>query len=341
MIISKTPYRVSFSGGGTDLPAFYKHEYGAVVSCSIQKYITVTIKLNDDRRWKITTPEGSWQSKNVDGIKHGIIRECLKASGITGHPLDILVESDLPIGCGMGGSGSLSVGMLRVLYAFQGLGQPSKDSIAKMAAHVEMIRLAKPVGKQDQYAAAHGGLNYLKFNPDNSVDIIDLSPWEVDLKQLESYCLLFFTGATRDAEKILREQSARTPHHLMGQLKRMRNIADEMFTLLRKSDTIREFAHLLDETWWTKRSLGCGITSNRIDHWYSRATHVGAMGGKLLGAGGNGFMLFVAEPQYHDRIRHELDHPMEIPFKIDWYGSEIVNLGPSELDIFLAESESE
>ena len=330
MVVSRTPYRVSFSGGGTDLPAFYRQEWGAVLSATIAQYITVSIK-RSDRWWRLkigSTEErvGEWHQ-----VRHDIVRECL-ALFPNLKPVEITIESDLPIGCGMGGSGALTVGLLNAICWFDKFDAVEPARLAEQACEIEISTLHKPIGKQDAYAAAFGGLNYFRFNPDESVTQAGVADFELDsmdtINELESHCLLFYTGATRHAEAILREQSARTYHHLMGSLRRMRDIASEMLAALDEGDGIERFGQLLDETWQLKRSMGCGISTPHIDDWYGEAIRAGAWGGKLCGAGGNGFVLFVAPPDRHEEIRAALGRPMELlelPFRISWEGSEIIS----------------
>jgi D-glycero-alpha-D-manno-heptose-7-phosphate kinase len=326
MIISQTPYRVSFAGGGTDLPAFYRQESGAVLSVTINSHMYVTLH----RRFEPTIRVAYSQTEtvsHVDDLQHTIVREALKVAGIEDH-LEITTIGDVPAGTGMGSSSALTVGLLNALYAYRGEAV-GHDRLAREACEIEIDQLAKPIGRQDQYAAAFGGINYIQFNSDDSVDVEPVACRPEILRELESRVLLMYTNTQRDADKILQKQSLGTSEQ-MPVLRQMKHLAGEMRDVLGGSGELDDFASLLHNAWELKRSLGFGISHDKIDKWYEAARAAGAQGGKLLGAGGGGFFLLMAPPDRHEEIREALEHPQELPFEIDRRGSRNVFISESE-----------
>jgi len=320
MIISQTPYRVSFVGGGTDLPAFYRHEFGAVLSVTINKhmYVTVSPRFGPTTRVAYTKTE---IAETIDEIQHTIVREALRLTGLGRH-LEITTIGDVPSGTGMGSSSSLTVGLLNALYAYRGQ-VVSREQLAREACRIEIDILNKPIGRQDQYAAAFGGLNYIRFHPDDSVDVEPVPCKAETLADLERRIILVYTNEQRDADEILRRQSAGTQKR-MDVLRQMRDLADEARQAINGSADLDEFAALLHRGWELKRSLGFGISNGRIDAWYEAARRAGAQGGKLLGAGGSGFLLLMAPPERHEAIREALGRPRELEFSIDRLGSRLI-----------------
>jgi len=320
MIISQTPYRVSFAGGGTDLPAFYRQEFGAVLSATVDKhmYVTVSPRFEPTTRVAYTKTE---ISPSVDEIQHTIVREGLRRTGLGRH-LEITTIGDVPSGTGMGSSSSLTVGVLNALYAYRGE-IASHQQLAEEACEIEIDILKKPIGKQDQYAAAFGGLQYIRFNPDETVDVEPVPCNPGVLAELERHVLLMYTAQQRDADEILSKQSAGT-NDRFSVLTEMRDLADAMRRTLAGSGDLDEFAGLLHEGWLLKKSLGFGISFTMVDEWYEAARRAGAQGGKLLGAGGGGFLLLFAPPERHDAIRAALGRPRELAFGIDQRGSRII-----------------
>ena len=317
MIISQTPYRVSFAGGGTDLPAFYRQGYGAVLSTTIDQHIYVTIH----RRFEPTIRVSYSRTEvatTLDDIKHELVREAMRLVEID-EPLEITTIGDVPAGTGMGSSSSLTVGLLNTLYGYRHR-VVSPQLLAEQACQIEIAKLKKPIGRQDQYAAAFGGLNYMRFNPDHTVDVEPVPCRAETLVELEQRVLLVYTGQTRNADQILERQADETGRRL-NVLRSMRDLAGTMRHTLTGEGNIDEFAALLHESWELKRSLGCGISDERIDDWYTAARRAGAMGGKLLGAGGGGFLLLVAPPWRHRAIREALGRPRELPFRVARHGS--------------------
>lgn len=320
MIISQTPYRVSFAGGGTDLPAFYEHEYGAVLSVTIARHIYVTVhgRFQDDIRVAYSKTE---TAKRVDDLQHEIVRESMRLLGVE-CPLEITTIGDVPAGTGMGSSSTLTVGLLHALYAYCGQVVNNKR-LAEESCQIEIDVLKKPIGRQDQYAAAYGGLNYYRFNPDHTVTVEPVAAKSDTLEALEDRILLMYTSQERSADTILKKQSEGTADRRTV-LRQMRDIADEMRRTVTGRPDLKQFGKLLHDAWLLKRSLGFGITDAKIDGWYDAAMKAGAMGGKLLGAGGGGFLLVMAEPDRHDAIREALGRPKELKFSIDRNGSRIV-----------------
>jgi D-glycero-alpha-D-manno-heptose-7-phosphate kinase len=320
MIISQTPYRVSFAGGGTDLPAYYRHEFGAVLSVTIDHHIYVTLH----RRFESTIRVSYSRTEvahTIDEVQHELVREAMRMVEID-EPLEMTTIGDVPSGTGMGSSSSLTVGLLTALYGYQHR-IVSPKLLAEQACRIEIDILHKPIGRQDQYAAAFGGLNYLRFNSDDTVDVEPVPCRAETLAELEQRALLVYTGQTRDANVILEQQSSATEDRL-DVLRAMRDLADEMRHALAGDGDLDRFAALLHEGWELKRSLGFGISNDHINEWYAVARRAGAVGGKLLGAGGGGFVLLIAPPWRHRAIREALGRPRELAFKISRNGSRII-----------------
>ena len=320
MIISQTPYRVSFAGGGTDLPAFYRHEPGAVLSVTIRRHMYVTVHGRFEPNIRVAYSKTEL-AQRVSDIQHELVRESMRTVGLEG-PLEITTIGDVPAGTGMGSSSSLAVGLLHALHAYQGR-IVSKDDLAGQACHIEIDLLEKPIGRQDQYAAAFGGLNYFRFNPDDSVQVEPVFCRADVLDELERRIMMVYTEGTRDANEILRKQSEGTVDRIHV-LRQMRDLADSMRKAIVARGDLDEFARLLHTGWDLKRSLGFGITSAKIDEWYATALKAGAQGGKLLGAGGGGFLLLMTPPERREAVREALGRPRELPFSIDRLGSRII-----------------
>lgn len=320
VIITQTPYRVSFAGGGTDLPAYYEHDFGAVLSVTVNHHMYVTVS----PRFEVSTRVAYTKvdvAHNIDDIDHTIAREALRMTELGKH-IEITTVGDVPAGTGMGSSSSLAVGLLNALYAYKGR-VTSPQKLAEEACKIEIDILGNPIGRQDQYAAAFGGVNYMRFNADHTVDVepVPMNPEFIDT--LEKHVLLLYTDQQRDANKILKQQSDGSASK-MDVLNAMRDLADEMRVSIGGGKGIEHFAALLHQGWELKRSLGFGITNAGVDEWYEKARKIGAWGGKLLGAGGGGFLLLVAPPEIHDKIRDAVGNPREIGFEIDRRGSRVI-----------------
>ncbi len=324
MIITRTPLRISFAGGGTDLPAFYRREPGAVVSTAIDKYVYLFAHpfFSDHIHLKYSETESVLE---VGDVKMPVFREALRLFGIT-KKIELGVVADLPKegGSGLGGSCAFSVGLLHALSHYSGRPMANSD-LAALACDLELRTLKNPIGKQDQYASAMGGLNYIQFNPDETVVVepIFLAP-EVR-RELQARLLLFYTGMTREANAILAEQQRglASDEERFGRHIALRDQARALRAELLKNN-IDGLGRLLHEGWVTKRVLANGISNPRIDSWYEAARAAGAEGGKLLGAGGGGFLLLYCRPERHEAVRQALSSLREFPFEFEPQGTRLV-----------------
>lgn len=323
MIITRTPLRISFAGGGSDLPAFYQHERGAVVSTAIDKYIYITVNPKFDHRIRASYSITEIVDSAAE-LQHELIREALSLLGVnTG--IEITSISDIPSqGTGLGSSSSYTVGLLNALYAYQGR-MAGAERLATEACHIELDRCGKPIGKQDQFIAAYGGMQYIRFNPDGSTytDPILCSP--VTRQHLTSRLLLLYTGLTRRADDILREQSRETSIDpaKRASLRTMVSLADQLAEALNRND-LDAFGDILHAGWLEKRRLATGISNGQIDNWYERARAAGAVGGKILGAGGGGFLLLYADPACHNDICRALPELQRVSFHFCPQGSKVI-----------------
>ena len=329
MIISRTPLRISFAGGGSDLPAFYRHEPGAVVSTAINKYIYITVNKKFDNKirasYSITEIVDS-----VDELKHELIREALTLVGLNGG-IEITSISDIPSrGTGLGSSSTYTVGLLNALYAYTGQ-HVGAERLAREACQIEIERCGKPIGKQDQYIAAYGGLQHIQFNPDESVFVDPVICNPETKKKLQKRLLLLYTGLTRSAEEILREQKANTESNEEKQwaLRVMTRLAQELREALCRND-LDYFGEVLYQGWLEKKKLASKISNSRIDEWYERARQHGAIGGKITGAGGGGFLLLYAPPERHKEIVRALPELQPVPFRFEPQGSKIIYVEENE-----------
>lgn len=323
MIISRTPFRISFVGGGTDLRSYYATGFGSVVSITIDKYIYITVNKRFDSSLRI----GYSKTEIVDDVEqiaHPIVRECLKLTGIT-KGIEITSIADIPAGTGLGSSSSFTVGLLNALYTYRGE-QASSDFLARMACHVEMDILGEPIGKQDQYAAAYGGLNFFRFNADETVQCLPLDLHNKRQEGLNKKLLLFYLGTTRSASDILAVQNRETPDKLMF-LDKMRDQACQLQELLLHSTKLQGLGEILHQGWNLKRQVNHLISNDVIEAYYDKALKAGAGGGKLLGAGGGGFLLFYCEEEKQQLVREALKELREVDFRISRHGSRIIYLG--------------
>jgi D-glycero-alpha-D-manno-heptose-7-phosphate kinase len=327
MIISKTPFRISFVGGGSDIPSFYEKYGGAVVSTTIDKYVYVLLNAKFDSGIRLSYSRTEIVDR-VEDIEHPIFREALQLMNITGG-VEIASIADIPAqGTGLGSSSSFTVGLLNSLYAFCG-NHISRQKLGRLSSIIEMERCHHPVGKQDQYAAAFGGLNLIKFNQDGSVNVSPIVCTRRTIDQLQDNLLLFYTGITRNAGEILEEQSIalRENKASIATMNRLVSLTSQLMRELRH-DNVDAVGQILHEGWMMKRSLACGITNDVIDGWYTAARRAGAMGGKLLGAGGGGFFLFYAPRRHHSAIEAALSTLTRVPMVFEFEGSRIVFYNP-------------
>lgn len=326
MIVSKTPLRMSFVGGGSDLPAFYREEVGAVLSTSIDKYMYICVNKKFDGRIRISYTKTEDVERPKD-VEHPLVREALNLVGIEGG-IEIASMADIPSrGSGLGSSSSYTVGLLNALYAYRNQ-FASKQKLANQACEIEIDRCGEPIGKQDQYAAAYGGLNFIRFHPDDSVSVDPVICKPNLLEEFEDSTLLFFTGRTRSASEVLANQSA-AMRMLDRRLltRRMVQLAFEMKEQL-ESGTLDHLGDLLDENWRLKAQLTAGITDPQIDAWYAAGMTHGALGGKLLGAGNGGFMMFYAPKERHPQIKAALSDLEPVKFAFDRVGAQIIFFQP-------------
>lgn len=323
MIISRTPFRCSFAGGGTDLRAFYEHEPGAVTSCTVNKYVFITVNKRFDDTIRVSYSKTEIVDQ-VGQLEHPIVREALRLVGVS-RGIEITSIADLPAGTGMGSSSSFTVGLLNALHAFNGH-CASAGQLAQEACEIEITRLGEPIGKQDQYAAAYGGLNHIRFNSDETVFVNPVVGSREIREELGKNLMVFYTGGTRSASKILSQQKAESKSKLRV-LSEMREIAERLAEILRAGTTLSEFGKLLHEAWLLKRQVTSGISNSEIDQWYDSAVQSGALGGKLLGAGGGGFLLFFVERQNQGRVRETLKGLREFPLQLEPQGSKIIYIG--------------
>ncbi len=320
MLISRTPFRVSFAGGGSDLPAFYREEFGAVLSASIRRHIYVTVHERFEPNIRVSYSKTEI-ADSVENVQHALVRESMRLAEL-GAPLEVTTIADVPAGTGLGSSSSATVGLLNAMHAHAGRSSlPS--SLAKQACEVEIGRLGHPIGKQDQYAAAFGGFNYIRFEPDESVLVEPVRCDEGTLHELERHVLIVYTELQRSANDILARQRASTGSKRSA-IRAMRDLAQVLRSNLEGGFVAEAFGRALHEAWLLKRTLTHGITSPELDAAYERARATGAWGGKLLGAGGGGFLLLMAPPERHLPILEALRRPRTLPFAVEPKGSRIV-----------------
>lgn len=324
MIISKTPFRISFFGGGTDYPVWIRKHGGAVLGTTIDKYAYITCRYLPpfhEHKYRIVYSQME-NVKSIDDIDHPSVRECIRFSNIK-PGIEIHHDSDLPARSGLGSSSTFTVGLLNCLNSLKGK-YCTKKRLAKDAIIVEQDLIGENVGCQDQIHAAYGGFNHFEFHQDGTFTINPVIVKKETVQSLQDHCLLFFTGISRFASEIASEQIKKTSEkhkelHVMHEM-----VEEGLNTLDGENVDINEFGKLLNESWKLKRSLTTKISNDEIDGVYASALQAGATGGKLLGAGGGGFILFIANPDFHDKIRKELNHLLYVPFKFENTGSSII-----------------
>lgn len=329
MIISRTPLRVSLLGGGSDLPAFYREEAGAIIGTAINKYIYITTNPKFDNKIRASYSVTEIVDK-PEQLRHELIRSALQMLDVRGG-IEITSISDVPShGTGLGSSSSYTVGLLNALHA--SLGQHAgADRLARESCRIEIEECGKPIGKQDQYLAAFGGLQHIRFEPDGAVFVDPVIVGASFRKTLESHFLLLYTGIARSASEILEEQSIKIGRSSDSRavLRTMVGLAEALVVELR-AGSLDRIGELLNAGWMAKRNLASGITSPAIDAWYEQGLSSGATGGKLLGAGGGGFLLFFAPPEKHDAIATALPELRRVPFRFEPQGSKIIYVEEQE-----------
>jgi D-glycero-alpha-D-manno-heptose-7-phosphate kinase len=331
LIISRTPLRISFFGGGTDYPAFYEEYGGAVLSTSINKYSYVICRYLPpffDYKYRIRYTERE-ETTSISQIRHPSVRECLNFVNLDDRGIEIQHNADLPAMAGLGSSSAFTVGLLNSLYALKGQ-LTTKRQLALEAIHMEQDMIKENVGSQDQTAAAFGGFNKIEFGGKRKIWVNPITIDSDRITFLQSHLMLFFTGFPRNASEIAEEQIKRTPEKTK-ELKAMMEMVDEAVKVLnRNQDGYEDFGRLMDESWKLKRSLTDRITSPQIDEIYEAARGVGALGGKLLGAGGGGFMLLFTQPEIQHKVREKLSKLLYVPFQFHDLGSQIVYYAPEQ-----------
>lgn len=324
MIITRSPLRISLGGGGTDLPSYYRHHGGFVISAAIDKHVLITLHhaFTEGTILKYSQIE---HVRTIDEIRHPLIREAIRLTGTPVDYLEMTSLSDIPAGTGLGSSGSFLTALLHALHTLNKKLVPRKE-LAEQACHIEIDVLKEPVGKQDQYAATFGGIVCLHFNPDNSVEVEPLPLSTETLLNLEDNLVLFFTGYTRSASKILREQNERSEHldpDMMEQLHFVKQLGQDSYKAL-VSGNLRAFADIMNVHWQHKKRRSASMTNSQIDEWYELGIKGGALGGKIIGAGGGGFLMFYTEDK--TRLRHVMNNAglREVRMRFDFEGTKVV-----------------
>ncbi|MBU1999485.1 MAG: kinase [Candidatus Omnitrophica bacterium] len=327
MIISRTPFRISFFGGGTDYPVWYDDHPGAVLSVTINKYCYITCRYLPpffDHKHRIIYSR-SELVRDIKEIKHPAVRGCLEFLGVT-DGIEIHHDGDLPARTGIGSSSAFTVGLLNSLYALKGK-MVSKRQLARDAIHVEQNILRESVGSQDQIASSFGGFNLIEFGGGRHFEVYPLTVHTDRLRTLKDHLMLFFTGFSRNASRIASEQIRKT-HEKTRELTEMHGMVKDAMSIISSNASLLNFGKLLHEAWRIKRTITGRISTEIIDSIYKAARSAGATGGKLLGAGGGGFMLFFVPPAKQSRVRSRLKRLLHVPFSFDNSGSQIIFYTP-------------
>jgi len=322
MIISRTPFRISFAGGGTDLPSYYLKEDGQVISTTIDKYLYVAVKRQTgiaEHKFRINWSQVEFRDK-IDDIEHPIVREALKLMNID-FPLEISTFADIPANTGLGSSSAFAVGLLHALHALKGE-MVTKGTLATKAAQLEIELLGRNIGKQDHYSAAYGNINVFTFHSNDLVSVDPVFYRQETRLAMDAHLMLFYTSFKRDANDILKSQNTKmeSKRHVLSEMKSLVNPIRE---ILSSGTNIHGIGDALHRGWLLKKSITDEISSKQIDEYYERALKSGAMGGKLLGAGGGGFLLLYVEPQNQKTVRESLSNLFELPFHFENSGTRI------------------
>jgi D-glycero-alpha-D-manno-heptose-7-phosphate kinase len=325
MIITRSPLRISLGGGGTDLPSYYREHGGFLIAAAIDKYVYINVhrRFVEGFLLKYSHLE---EAATIEEIKHPIIREALKLACVQERNLEITSMADIPAGTGLGSSGSFTTGLLKAFHALgKNLVHPAE--LAEQACYIEIEKLAEPIGKQDQYIAAYGGITCFNFLRDDRVEAWPLKISEETLFNLEDNLLLFFTGYSRSASTILKEQddkSKQADKAMVANLHFVKELGKQSQVALEKND-LNEFARLMDVHWQHKKERSKSMSNQDINAWYDHAMANGALGGKVIGAGGGGFLMFYADDKA--RLRHAMREKglTEVRFRFDFEGTKILN----------------
>tara|TARA_Y100000590_G_C15681730_1_gene1000103 strand:- start:126 stop:1103 length:978 start_codon:yes stop_codon:yes gene_type:complete len=321
MIISKTPLRISFLGGGTDLKDFYQFDEGKVISSSIDKYLYVMVRKQSNLGYKYRINWSKIEFTNkIDKIKHPIVKEAFKLLNIN-FPCEVSTFSDIPAQTGMGSSSTFTVGLLNALYTLKKI-KISKKLLAEQAAKIEVDILKRNIGRQDHYIASYGGFNLISFKQNFKIKVEKIKISKKNKDILFKNILLFFTGQTRNASKILKKQKSLI-HKNFNNLRQMKTLTIESKKLLEKGK-IKEFGLLIDKNWQIKKTLSNKITNLRIEKYYNQGKNHGAIGGKVLGAGGGGFLCFYVEKKFQNKLINKLNNLEFLKVNSESSGSKII-----------------
>lgn len=320
MIITQTPLRISFLGGGTDFRAYFRQEAGWVLTSAIDKHIYVTIKKRFDQKIRVGYSQTELVD-HIDELHHELVRECLRKTGIT-RGVEISTMADIPSeGSGLGSSSTVTVGLLNAMYTY--IGTPvGHEQLAREACEIEIDVLGKPIGVQDQYIAAYGGQRFICFNQDDSVMVEHLQLEDRQRRKLSQNLLLFYTNIARKAESVLTEQVQKMDERLHV-LREMKKLALQAKACLQAGE-FDELGCLLDQSWQMKKQLASGVSNTFIDELYAAACKAGALGGKITGAGGGGFLLLYCPLEKQERVRAALSSLPELPFRLEHDGSKVI-----------------
>jgi len=324
LIITRSPLRISLGGGGTDLPSYYRRHAGFVISAAIDKYVYIT--LHDTFAQEVIVKYSKMEVvPSAEDVKHPIVREALKLVQVGTPHLEITSMADIPAGTGLGSSGSFTTALLRALHTMK-KNYISRQELAEQACHIEMELLGEPVGKQDQYIASFGGITVFRFQPDDSVEVAPLQLAAETLHNLEDNLALFFTGFTRSASQILQDQDTRSRQgeaEILDNLHFIKQIGCETQSALERGD-LRRFAELMHMHWQHKKKRSAAMTNPAIDEYYELALRNGALGGKLIGAGGGGFLMFYTEDKTRLRRTMCAAGLREVRMRFDFQGTAVV-----------------
>lgn len=330
MIITRTPFRISFAGGGSDLPSFYHRHEGCVLSTSINKYMYVSIHPTFNRLDTVVKYSKTEIVNDIRKIRHPIARQLLLDHKLEG--VEIVSTADIPSGTGLSTSSAYTVGLIHALHAFKGK-YCSQERIAKEACKLEIEELGEPIGKQDQYGTAVGGIKLIRFKRDDSVEVEPLVLKRSTIRQLDRNLLLLYTGLTHSAGQILKEQNANVVSEdaKFKNLVKMTELAYELRDSL-TTNKLDDFGRILNENWLLKRQLASSISNDTVEKYYQIAMENGALGGKLLGAGGGGFLLFYCPEEKQPRLRAALSDLVELPFSLENSGTKVIYIGEKDWD---------
>ena len=320
MIVTQTPLRISFLGGGTDFREYFMLEEGCVLSSAIDKYIYVVIKERYDERIRVGYTKTELVD-DIDDLEHDLVRECLRRTGITKR-IEISTMGDIPSeGSGLGSSSTVTVGLLNAMYTYLGQNQ-NAETLAREACEIEIEVLGKPIGVQDQYIAAYGGQRFIRFCQNGGIHVESLGLNEQQMRRLNQNLMLFFTGVTRKAESVLNEQRQNI-HDRLDILSEMKQLAVQSLGCLRAGE-LDDLGHLLHEGWQLKKQMASRVSTSEIDDLYQAARRAGALGGKITGAGGGGYLLLYCPRHKQDDVRSALSSLSELAFHLERDGSKVI-----------------